>query len=74
LDGIPWGTVLLDKETEQSWQLFKCTFLRAQEIKLRRQETDVTDLLVKPRESKEMHREWKQGHVSWEGNRDAVQT
>ena len=30
LSGIPWETVLKDMGTEQSWQLFKDTLLRAQ--------------------------------------------
>jgi len=31
------------------------------------------DLLVKRRGNKEMHRQWKQGQVSWEEYRDAAQ-
>ena len=30
------------------------------------------DLLVEPKRKKEMHRQWKQGHASWEEYRDAA--
>jgi len=32
------------------------------------------DLLVRWREKKGLHQLWKQGHVTWEEYRDAVQT
>lgn len=32
VDGTAWETVLGDKGPEQSWQLFKDTFLRAPEL------------------------------------------
>lgn len=31
---IPWETVLRDREADQSWQLFKATFLGAQELSI----------------------------------------
>jgi len=31
------------------------------------------DLLVKLKCKKEMHRQWKQGHISWDEYRDAAQ-
>ena len=34
LSGIPWETVLKGMGTDQSWQLFKDTFLRAQELSI----------------------------------------
>ena len=34
LDGIPWETVLRGMGTEQSWQLFKDTLLRAQQLSI----------------------------------------
>ena len=37
LDGIPWETVLKSIDTEQSWQLFRDTFLRARRLSVPRQ-------------------------------------
>ena len=37
LDGIPWETVLKGIDTEQSWQLFRDTFLRARRLSVPRQ-------------------------------------
>jgi len=34
LDEIPWKTVLRNTEMEHSWQLFKDTFLIAQELSI----------------------------------------
>jgi len=34
LDKAHWETVLRDKGIEQSWQLFKDTFLKAQELSI----------------------------------------
>ena len=34
LDDMPWETVVRDKVMEQSWQLFKDAFLRAQELSI----------------------------------------
>lgn len=31
---IPWEIVIRDKGTDQSWQLFKDTFLRVQELSI----------------------------------------
>ncbi|KFZ48070.1 hypothetical protein N321_02745, partial [Antrostomus carolinensis] len=83
LDGIPWETVLMDIGTEQSWQVFKDTFLRAQELCIPQHKKSSRggrklawlskDLLVKLREKKEMYREWKQVCVAWEEYRDDLQ-
>ena len=37
LSGIPWETVLKGMGTEQSWQLFKDTLLRAQRLSIPQQ-------------------------------------
>lgn len=34
MDGTPWKTAFRDKGAEQSWQLFKYIFLRAQEFSI----------------------------------------
>ena len=34
LDEIPWEIVLWDTGTEKNWQLFKDTFLKAQELSI----------------------------------------
>ena len=78
----PWETALRDKGAEQSWQIFKDTFHRAQELLIPRCKKSgkegkrpawlSQDLLVKLKGKKEMHRQWKQGQVSWEEYRDAA--
>ena len=72
----PWETALRDKGAEQSWQIFKDAFHRAQELSIPRCKKSgkdskrpawmSRDLLVKLKGKKEMHRQWKQGQVSWE--------
>lgn len=57
-------------------------FLRAQDLYIpkykkpsrggRKLESLCKDPLVKLREKKGMHRQWKQGHVAWEEYRDAI--
>ena len=37
LSGIPWETVLKGIDTEQSWQLFRDTFLRARRLSVPQQ-------------------------------------
>ncbi|KFQ81143.1 hypothetical protein N335_03187, partial [Phaethon lepturus] len=78
----PWETALRDKGAEQSWQIFKDTFHRAQELFIprckklgnegKRPAWLSGDLLGKLKGRKEMHRQWKQGQVSWEEYRDAA--
>ncbi|KFQ75677.1 hypothetical protein N337_11763, partial [Phoenicopterus ruber ruber] len=78
----PWETALRDKGAEQSWQLFKEAFHRVQELSTPRCKKSgkegkrpawlSQDLLVKLKAKKEMHRQWKQGQVSWEEYRDAA--
>ncbi|KAK4830768.1 hypothetical protein QYF61_013257 [Mycteria americana] len=72
----PWETALRDKGAEQSWQIFKDAFHRAKELSIPRCKKSgkegkrlawlSQDLLVKLKGKKEMHRQWKQGQVSWE--------
>ncbi|KFQ69267.1 hypothetical protein N335_01811, partial [Phaethon lepturus] len=79
----PWETALGDKGAEQSWQIFKDAFHRSQEVLIPRCKKSGKegkrpawlsgDLLVKLKGKKEMHRQWKQGQVSWEEYRDAAQ-
>ena len=82
LRGIPWETVLKGMGTEQSWQLFKDTLLRVQQLSIhqqrklsrghRRPSWLCKDLQLKLREKREMYRKWKQGCVSWEEYRAVV--
>ena len=68
--------------TEQSWQLFKDTLLRAQGLSTPQQKKSsrkgrrllwlCKDLQLKLREKREMYRKWKQGCVSWEEYRAVV--
>ncbi|KFP65777.1 hypothetical protein N322_00654, partial [Cariama cristata] len=78
----PWETALRDKGAEQSWQIFKEIFYREQEVaiprrkKLGKQGKRLAwlsrDLLAKLKAKKEMHRQWRQGQVSWEEYREAA--
>ena len=76
-------TVLRDREAEQSWQIFKDAFHKAQELSIPqcknsgREGTRLAwlsrDLLVKLKGKRELHRQWKQGHISREEYRDSAQ-
>ncbi|KFQ68276.1 hypothetical protein N335_06719, partial [Phaethon lepturus] len=78
----PWEYALRDKGAEQSWQVFKDVFHRAQELLIprckksgregKRQAWLSRDLLCKLKGKKEMHRQWKQGWGSWDKYRDAA--
>ncbi|KFQ78147.1 hypothetical protein N335_09061, partial [Phaethon lepturus] len=78
----PWETVLTDKGAEQNWQIFEDTFHRVQELSIPRCKKSGKegkrpawlsgDLLGKLKGKKEMHRQWKQGQVSWDEYRDAA--
>jgi len=73
-----------DKDVEESWLLFRDAFLRAQELSVhlnkvadrggRKPAWLRKNLLGKLRAKKGTYRLWKQGHVTWEEYRDAVQT
>ena len=83
VDGAPWETAPRVKGAEKSWQLFEGIFLRVQELSIptckkwgkegRRPAWLSEDLLVEPKCRKEMHRQWTQGHVPWEEDRDTAQ-
>ncbi|KFW02563.1 hypothetical protein N327_13593, partial [Fulmarus glacialis] len=73
IDRTPWETALRAKGAEQSWQIFKDTFHRVQELSIPRCKKSGKDGKGKLKGKKEMHRQWKQGQVSWEEYRDAVQ-
>ena len=74
--GTPQENALRNKGAEEIWQLFKATFLRAQELSVlickksgkegRMLECLSKVLLVKLKHKREMHTQWKQGHTSWE--------
>ncbi|KFP65292.1 hypothetical protein N322_12895, partial [Cariama cristata] len=78
----PWETALRDNRAEQSWQIFKDAFHRAQKLLIPRCKKSgkegkrpawlSQDLLVKLKGKKEMLKQWKQGLVSWEEYRDAA--
>ena len=66
----PWETVLRDKGEEQSWQIFKDAFHRAQELLSPRNKKPgkegkrpawLSRDLIKLKDKKEMNRQWKQG-------------
>jgi len=75
--------VFRDRGTEQSWQIFKDAFHRAQELSVPRCKKSGKegkrpawlnqDLLVKLKGKMELHRQWKQGQVLWEEYRDTDQ-
>ncbi|KAJ7418346.1 hypothetical protein BTVI_29644 [Pitangus sulphuratus] len=79
---IPWETALRDKVTEQSWQIFKDVFQRAQELVIPRHKKSSKEgkrpvwlsreLLVKLQGKKQMNRRWKTGQVTWEEYRNKV--
>jgi len=66
LDGITWETVLKGTGTEQSWQTFKDTLLRVQELSIPQQKKSsrkgrqpswlCKDLQLKLREKRETYR------------------
>jgi len=72
-----------DRGAEQSWQIFKDVFCRAQEHLVprckksgkegKRLAWHSQDLLVQLKGKRELHRQWKQGQVSSEECRDAGQ-
>ena len=71
----PPGNGHRDIGTEQTWQLFKDTYLRIQRLSLtqhlksskggRRPAWLSKDLMGKLRVKKEMHRQWNQESVAW---------
>jgi len=79
----PWEMVLRDRGTEQRWQIFEDAFHRTQELSVPRCKKSgkegktpawlSRDLLVKLKGKRELHRQWKQGQVSWEECRVAAQ-
>ncbi|KFZ67293.1 hypothetical protein N338_10186, partial [Podiceps cristatus] len=82
LSRTPWETVLGDKGAEQSWQILKDAFPRAQELSVPRCRKSgregkkpawlTRDMLVKLKSKRELHRQWKQGRVTCEEYRDAA--
>jgi len=73
----PWQMVLGDGEAEQSWQIFKDTFHRVQELSVPRRKKSgkkgkSQDMLVQLKSKWEPHRQGKQGQTSWEKYRDAA--
>ncbi|KAK4806963.1 LOW QUALITY PROTEIN: hypothetical protein QYF61_027330 [Mycteria americana] len=79
VSSAPWETVLTDKGAEQSWQIFKDAFHKAQELSVPRCRKSGKegkrpawldrDLLVKLKSKRELHRQWK---GTWEEYRDAA--
>ena len=67
LDEIPWEIALRDTRIEQIWQLFKATFLRAQELSIPKYKKSSRggrkltwlrkDLLVKLRKKKKNYKQ-----------------
>jgi len=78
----PREMALRDRGAEHNWHIFKDDFHRAQELSVPRCEKSGKegkrlawlsgDLLVKLKTKRELHREWKQGQVSWEEYKDAA--
>ncbi|KFV18186.1 hypothetical protein N340_03027, partial [Tauraco erythrolophus] len=83
VNGTLWETAPRDKGAEQSWQIFKDTFHRVQELSIpthkksgkkgKRPAWMRQDLLIKLGGKKEMHRQWKQRQVPWKEYRDVSQ-
>ncbi|KFV07293.1 hypothetical protein N339_07034, partial [Pterocles gutturalis] len=83
VERIPWETALRDKGAEQSCQIFKDTFHTAQELsvpsckksgKISKRPVWLShDLWLKLKGKKKVHKQWKQGQVSWEEYRDTAQ-
>ncbi|KAJ7401326.1 hypothetical protein BTVI_97118 [Pitangus sulphuratus] len=73
------GKFVSDQEADQSWQLLKDTFLRAQSSPSQSGKADwipvwmSKDLLLRLRSEKEMHSQWEQGQVTWGEYRSMVQ-
>ena len=75
--------VLRDRGAEESCQILKDAFHRAQELSVPRCKKSGKegkrpawlnrDLLVKLKGKSKLRRQWKQGQVSWEEYRDAAQ-
>ena len=69
----PWETVLMGKGVEQSWQIVKEAFFKAQELSIHRCSKSRKegkrpvwlnwDLLVKLKSKKKTHGQWEQGQV-----------
>ncbi|KFQ36182.1 hypothetical protein N331_00749, partial [Merops nubicus] len=78
----PWEIVLRDKEAEQSWQIFKHAYHRAQELLIpscrksgregKRPAWLSQDLLVRVKDKMRLQKQWKQGQVSWEEYSDTT--
>ncbi|KAK4821003.1 hypothetical protein QYF61_010734 [Mycteria americana] len=76
----PWETVFRDRGAQQSWQIFKDAFHKAQELLVPRCRKSgkegkrpawlSRDVLVKLK--RELHRQWKQGQVTWEEYRNTA--
>ncbi|KFQ36645.1 hypothetical protein N331_10919, partial [Merops nubicus] len=78
----PWETVLRDKRVEQSWQIFKDTYHKAQELTIpscrksgsegRRPAWLSRDLLVRIKDKMRLHKQRMLGQVSWGEYRDTA--
>lgn len=74
---IPWETILRDRGTDQSWKLFKASFLSVQEFSVltcwKSSEAGwkpawlSKDLFLKLRSKQKMHSQWKQQHLAGTG-------
>ena len=80
INSMPWETVHVGRGAEQSWQIFKEAFLRAQEFSSPRCSKSEKphrlvwlnwNLLVKLKCKKDMHKQWKQGQVFLENQKEA---
>ncbi|KFO80819.1 hypothetical protein N303_05322, partial [Cuculus canorus] len=79
----PWHVVLRGRGAEQSWQIFKDVFHKAQENSVPKCRTFgmegktpawlSQDLLVKLKDKRKLHRQCKQGQGTWYMYRDAGQ-
>ncbi|KFO04167.1 hypothetical protein N312_10892, partial [Balearica regulorum gibbericeps] len=83
LGRIPWDKALEGRGAQDSWLIFKGHLLQAQEqcIPTKRKPSKSTkrppwmnkELLGKVKQKKEAYREWKQGQIAWEEDRETVQ-
>ncbi|KFZ67368.1 hypothetical protein N338_13023, partial [Podiceps cristatus] len=78
----PWETAPREKGAEQSWQSFKDVFQKAQELSVprcrkagregKRPAWLSQDMLLKLKSKRDLHRQWKQGRVTWDKYRDTA--
>lgn len=72
---VPWESAFREKGVKQSWHIFEGVFHGAPELSFPMSKKSGKGIkwLFKLKGKKKMHRQWKQGWVSWEENGDTTQ-